>query len=131
MAPVDPTVAEAAENTKEAPTEELSIEDEEEVVSVDEEELVTAIAAATLEDSQWLKTPVYKALYLSTCSEYLPPASKSKLPSGVKVEDQDERSGGKDSGGFAPEGYENSLDTDHVFDRFSSRVAHEPEQCVR
>jgi pre-rRNA-processing protein TSR4 len=97
-----------------------------------EDELVTAIAAATLEDSVWLNVPAYPALYLSTCSEYLPPAPKIKLPVGTTNPEDDLEGGqGAGGGGFAPEGYENSMDTDPVFDRFSARVAHEPEQCLR
>jgi pre-rRNA-processing protein TSR4 len=91
--------------------------------------LVTAMAATTLENSDWAASPSYSALYLSTVSEYLPPAPKTKL-SRVNVEDADADAptGG---GGWAPEGYENSLDTDHVFDRFSTRVNAEPSQCLR
>jgi pre-rRNA-processing protein TSR4 len=94
-----------------------------------EDDLVTAMAATTLENSDWAASPSYSALYLSTVSEYLPPAPKTKL-SRVNVEDPDADAptGG---GGWAPEGYENSLDTDHVFDRFSTRVNAEPSQCLR
>jgi pre-rRNA-processing protein TSR4 len=45
--------------------------------------------------------------------------------------DDDPDDAAASKGGFAPEGYENSLNTDHVFDRFSSRVSVEPSQCLR
>jgi pre-rRNA-processing protein TSR4 len=95
-----------------------------------DDELVIALAATTLDDSSWSDVPAYTPLYLSTCPEYVPPPPKAKLPKGIDPNDPDASSNDK-GGGFAPEGYENSLETDHVFDRFSNRVAHEPEQCIR
>jgi pre-rRNA-processing protein TSR4 len=88
---------------------------------------VTALAQTTLADAAWPPEPAYAPLYLSTCAEYLPPPPKEKrkLPADEDVDD------GKAGGGFALEGYEHSLATDAVFDRFSARVASEPEQCLR
>lgn len=100
-----------------------------ETTSDDEEELVTAMATATLETSPWTSAPAYPPLYLSTTSEYIPPPPKLKLPPGVTVEDPLDDEG--KSGGWAPEGYENSMDLDHVFERFAKRVASEGEQCIR
>ncbi|KAJ7601089.1 programmed cell death protein 2 [Mycena floridula] len=64
-------------------------------------------------------------------SKYLPAQPKAKLPAGAQVSDPDEEpKGGKDvSWAFEP--YENSLEVDHAFERFTKRVAFEGEQCVR
>jgi pre-rRNA-processing protein TSR4 len=82
---------------------------------------VTALAQTTLADAAWPSEPAYAPLYLSTCAEYLPPPPKSKRT--VPVDEHDDDKGG--AGGFALEGYEHSLATDAVFDRFSARVASE------
>jgi len=97
-----------------------------------EEELLTALAATTLEESPWRSAPSYPPLYLSTCSEYLPAQPKPKLPPGVQVVDSldDVGKGGKDVSWMA-EAYENSLDVDQVFERFTKRVGFEGDQCVR
>ncbi|KAI0080185.1 hypothetical protein K474DRAFT_1658185 [Panus rudis PR-1116 ss-1] len=93
----------------------------------EEEELITAMASTNLDESDWRAAPSYPPLYLSTESEYVPKAPKTKVPSAADLEDDSK--GGKD-GGFAMEGYEQA-ETDQVFDRFSRRVEHNPEQCVR
>lgn len=97
-----------------------------------EESLLTAMASTTLEESPWLSAPSYPPLYLSTSSEYVPPPPKSKLPAGTHVEDPNEgdRKGSKDFS-WAFEGYENSMNVDEVFERFTQRVGYEGEQCVR
>ncbi|KAJ7880286.1 programmed cell death protein 2, partial [Mycena olivaceomarginata] len=96
------------------------------------EELLTALAATTLEESAWRSAPSYPPLYLSTCSEYLPAQPKPKLPPGVQIVDSldDSGKGGKDVSWIA-EAYENSLDVDQVFERFTKRVGFEGDQCVR
>jgi pre-rRNA-processing protein TSR4 len=69
--------------------------------------------------------PAYPPLYLSTISEYLPPEPKAKTNINV-----DEGSGGgKTKGGL--EAFENSMNVDEVFSRFTKRVACEGEQCIR
>ena len=109
-------------------------EDDEEDDSVDEDEaLAAAVQAASLDDSPWTAAPAYSPLYLSTVSEYLPSPPKVKLPAGATadIDDGDKASKGKDGGGWAMEGYENSMDVDHAFERFSKRVSYEGEQCLR
>ncbi|KAJ7460580.1 programmed cell death protein 2 [Mycena latifolia] len=100
--------------------------------SSDDEELLTALAVTTLEESPWKSAPSYPPLYLSTCSEYLPAQPKVKLPPGVQIVDplDDSGKGGKDVS-WISETYENSLDVDQVFERFTKRVGYEGEQCVR
>lgn len=96
-------------------------------------ELVIAMASASVEESPWLASPAYKPpLYLSTIGEYLPPAPKSKVPAGVDVHDpalDDEEKGKGPSWAF--EGYENSVELDHVFERFLKRAGFEGQQCLR
>lgn len=55
-------------------------------------------------------------------TEYLPP--QPKVPKGLDVEDIGEAS-------WVKEKYEHSLELDHVFERFSQRVAIEGKQCIR
>lgn len=111
-----------------------SEEDSEESSASDDEvgdALVTALASTTLETSEWASAPAYDTLYLSTVAEYLPPAPKPKVPLDAQV-NEDEAEGGKSKdASWALEGYENSLDIDHAFERFSKRVGYEGEQCLR
>lgn len=96
-----------------------------------DESLITAMALAAVADSEWKCAPCYPPLYLSTASEYLPPQPKEKLHN-ARVADpteSDEKSG-KDIS-WASEPYEDSLEMDHVFERFTKRVGYEGEQCVR
>lgn len=96
-----------------------------------DDSLLTALAAATITESPWRSAPSYPPLYLSTVFEYLPPQPKPRLPQGVKVEDLgDDDKKDKDIG-WAKETYENSLEVDQVFEKFTKRVAYEGEQCVR
>ncbi|KAH9888913.1 programmed cell death protein 2 [Cubamyces lactineus] len=98
----------------------------------EDDSLVAGMQSASLEDSPWKAAPAYPPLYLSTVAEYLPPPPKVKVPAGATVDPDDENvSKGKDSGGWDFEGYENSLDVDHAFERFSRRVSYEGEQCLR
>ncbi|KAK7031349.1 programmed cell death protein 2 [Favolaschia claudopus] len=96
------------------------------------EELLTAMATSTLEESVWRSAPSYPPVYLSTCSEYLPAQKKPKLPPGVQIVDSvdDPDKNSKDVS-WISEAYENSLDVDQVFERFTKRVGFEGEQCVR
>jgi pre-rRNA-processing protein TSR4 len=91
--------------------------------------IVVALATATLTDSSWQFSPSYRPQYLSTISEYLPPPKQPPTMStaGAAVDDGDTQKGHP----WATEKYENSMRTDHVFDRFVERAAHEPQQCVR
>ncbi|KDQ61623.1 hypothetical protein JAAARDRAFT_705148 [Jaapia argillacea MUCL 33604] len=103
--------------------------DEDSSSEAEERSLITAMASATLETSPWSSAPSYRPLYLSTVSEYLPPPPKTKIPPGAQVVPS-EADGGKDTT-WVLEGYENSLEVDHVFERFTKRVGYEGEQCVR
>lgn len=104
---------------------EESSEDEDE-----DEALVTAMAVTTLDASEWKTAPSYACLYMSTGAEYVPPAPKPKLPPGAQVETADDDKSSTDKT-WALEGYENSLDVDHVFERFTKRVGYEGAQCIR
>jgi pre-rRNA-processing protein TSR4 len=96
-----------------------------------DDELVTAMATATLKDSPWASAPRYSPLYMSTTAEYLPPAPKSSIPVVEEVlEDNGNEKKSKETT-WALEGYENSLDIDHAFERFSKRIGYEAEQCIR
>lgn len=103
-------------------------ESEDEDGTETEDELVTAMASSTLDTSEWASAPAYTTLYLSTFSEYLPKPKTAKGPAAEDAEADHEK--GKDTS-WAMEGYENSLETDHVFDRFSQRVEYQSDQCVR
>lgn len=103
--------------------------------SSSEDELLSVMASVTVVDSPWKAAPSYPPLYLSTVSEYLPPQSKSKPLHETQVTDSlddKDHKGGKDKDiSWASEPYEDSLELDHVFERFTKRVAYEGEQCVR
>ena len=104
--------------------------DENEDGDDDDDTLAAAFESTSLDDSPWKQSPAYSPLYLSTVSEYLPPPPKVKVPAAATV-DPDEDRASKDGGGWTLEGYENSIDIDHAFERFSKRVSHEGEQCLR
>ncbi|KAK7679486.1 hypothetical protein QCA50_017540 [Cerrena zonata] len=104
---------------------------EDEDSSGSEDELVTAMASSTLDTSEWATAPAYTSLYLSTFSEYLPKQKTPKVPSADDVEAEHENGKQPKDVSWAMEGYENSLETDHVFDRFSQRVEYQSDQCVR
>jgi pre-rRNA-processing protein TSR4 len=91
--------------------------------------VVVALASATLEDSSWQFAPSYPPQYLSTISEYLPPPQKApaERTAGAAPDDCDDQ----ESHPWATEKYESSMHTDHIFDSFNDRTAHEPQQCVR
>ena len=97
-----------------------------------EESLITAMASTSVADSFWAAAPSYSAVYLSTLSEYIPQPSKGKAPASARIEDPVEADGkaGKDST-WALETYENSVEIDNVFDRFTKRVEFTGEQCLR
>ncbi|OBZ66410.1 Cell differentiation protein rcd1 [Grifola frondosa] len=126
------TSTDNADNTREADTLSSSNQDdsEDEDSDSDEDSLVEGLEAASLEDSPWAASPAYKPLYLSTMPEYMPPPPKLKVPSGADIVAENDDRTGKE-GGWALEGYENSIDIDHAFERFSKRVANEGEQCLR
>lgn len=105
-------------------------EGEDDESSDDDEELLTAMASTTLEDSPWKAAPAYPALYLSTVAEYLPPAPKSRSSPEKAILEEAAEGKAKD-GGWSVEGYEDSMDLDHVFERFSKRVGYLGEQCIR
>jgi pre-rRNA-processing protein TSR4 len=97
-----------------------------------EHSLITAMASTTIDDSPWQATPSFPPIYLSTVSEYLPPPPKTKIPRSARIDDlsDEDSKGGKDMN-WAFEPYENSLDVDNVFDRFTKRVSNTGEQCLR
>ncbi|TFY61534.1 hypothetical protein EVJ58_g4453 [Rhodofomes roseus] len=121
--------APAKENDASSSSDEAVSDEEDVEESQDDTDIAARLASTTLDDLQWQETAAYGALYLSTTSEYLPPAKKVKLPKGVEVNEDDEGKG-KD-GGWALEGYENSIEVDHAFERFTKRVGYEGEQCIR
>jgi pre-rRNA-processing protein TSR4 len=93
--------------------------------------LVTALASTTICDSAWKSAPSYPPLYLSTLTEYLPPQAVPKLPKGLKIEDLGEEDKKDKDITWAKEKYEDSLELDQVFERFTQRVAIEGKQCIR
>ena len=108
-----------------------AVSDEEDTEEpADDAELVARLATTTLDDPMWPETPAYGALYLTTTPEYLPPAKKVKVPKEAEIDDDDE-AGKSKGGGWGLEGYENSIDVDHAFERFTKRVGYEGEQCIR
>ena len=91
---------------------------------------IVALASVTLADPLWESAPSYPPQYLSTANEYIP--SPNKAPDERTAEILDDDDGVTQEGhAWGPEKYENSRHTDHVFDRFNERTAHEPQQCVR
>lgn len=100
--------------------------------SSSEDSLITAMASTRVADSFWAAAPSYPAIYLSTVSEYIPQPSKAKVPVSARIEDPVGADGkaGKDAI-WALETYENSLEIDNVFDRFTKRVGFTGEQCIR
>lgn len=103
--------------------------DEEE--SDEDEELLTAMASTTLEDSHWKDAPAYPPVYLSTSAEYLPPEPKTRGSQEEALLDEAADGKSKEAAGWGLEGYENSMDLDHVFERFMRRVGFQGEQCIR
>jgi len=90
---------------------------------------IVALASVTLVDSLWQSSPSYHPQYLSTANEYIPPPKKaSDEPTAEIIDDNGVTQEGH---AWASEKYENSIHTDHVFDRFNERTSHEPQQCVR
>jgi pre-rRNA-processing protein TSR4 len=90
---------------------------------------IVALASVTLVDSLWQSAPSYPPQYLSTANEYIPPPTKA--PDETTTGIIDDNGVAQEGHAWAPEKYENSMHTDHVFDRFNERTAHEPQQCVR
>jgi pre-rRNA-processing protein TSR4 len=90
--------------------------------------VVAALGSATLADSAWQFAPSYPPQYLSTIGEYLshPKSGPAERTAGAVADGDDQ-----ESHPWATEKYENSMHTDHIFDGFSERTAHEPQQCVR
>ena len=97
----------------------------------DEDALAAAVQSTSLEDTPWKDAPGYPPLYLSTISEYLPTPSKVKMPAKVTADSDGDRDSKNGGGGWGIEGYENSMEVDHAFERFSQRVSYEGEQCLR
>jgi hypothetical protein len=83
----------------------------------------------TLADSSWLAAPSYPPQYLSTANEYIPPQNNApdELTAGIVDDDR----ATQEAHPWASEKYESSMHTDHLFDKFNERAAHEPQQCVR
>ncbi|KAF8271612.1 programmed cell death protein 2 [Lactarius quietus] len=91
--------------------------------------LVVALASATLTDSLWSSSPSYTPQYLSTISESIP--RPKTTPDEHATGGVTDVGADQESHTWVSEKYENSLRTDHVFDRFNERATHEPQQCVR
>ncbi|KAF8915449.1 programmed cell death protein 2 [Mucidula mucida] len=117
------------------PAEEEQVDDEADESDAEstssEHSLITALTSTTLEDSPWKAAPQYPPKYLSTSSEYVAPEPKRKVPSGADILAQEDDGKGDKSAPWSSEAYENSLNIDQVFEKFSTRVEYEPEQCVR
>lgn len=125
-----------AASTVAAPVIENEPEDASDAESINSESsehsLITAMASTTIDDSPWQAAPSFPPIYLSTVSEYLPPPPKTKIPQGARIDDladEDPKSGKDMNWAFEP--YENSLEVDNVFDRFTKRVSNTGEQCLR
>lgn len=95
-----------------------------------DEDLAKALESTKLDDSSiWNSTPSYAPLYLSSISEYIPPPPKEKA---IHVDDGlDDRDRKNQKSMSVLEAYENSMNLDEVFSRFSKRVSYEGEQCIR
>jgi pre-rRNA-processing protein TSR4 len=91
--------------------------------------VVVALASTALTDSLWKLSPSYAPQYLSTISEYIP--RPKNTPAEHATGGVTDIGGDQESHTWTSEKYENSLRTDHVFDRFNERASHEPQQCVR
>ncbi|TFK25634.1 hypothetical protein FA15DRAFT_590061 [Coprinopsis marcescibilis] len=91
-----------------------------------EKSLLTAMASVLVSESAWKSAPSYPPVYLSTVSEFITAPAKPKVPATAEVVDP----AGKDNS-WLSEAYENSLNVDQAFERFSKRLEVEPEQCVR
>lgn len=105
--------------------------DDESEASSTEDSLITAMASTTIRESPWTAVPSYPATYLSTMTEYIPPVPKTKIPENARMEDPaDDDKGGKD-GSWGLETYENTLKVDLVFERFTKRINHAVDQCLR
>jgi pre-rRNA-processing protein TSR4 len=91
--------------------------------------VILALASVTLVDSLWQSAPSYPPQYLSTANEYIPTPNKAsdELTEGIVDDGRDTQEGHPGSS----EKYENSMNTDHLFDKFNQRAAHWPQQCVR
>ena len=100
-------------------------------ISSSDESLLTAMASASIADSEWKCAPSYPPLYLSTASEYLPPQPKERLHNAHVTDSKESDEKGRKDISWASESYEDSLEMDHVFERFTKRVGYEGEQCVR
>ena len=96
-----------------------------------ERSLLTALASVTIAESPWRNAPSYPTLYLSTVGEYLPPQAKPKVPKGIQISELGDDEKKEKDVSWATETYENSLEMDHIFERFTKRIGYEGKQCVR
>lgn len=140
------------ENTTDAPPPSDSDPEDSESDSDSDSKSSASILAAPAQtpstSSPWLAAPAYTPpLFLSTASEYVPPAPKPKLTAeAAALQNQNELEGKskkgeakraekeKDDGKAwegAMEGYEDSLEVDKVFERFARVAGYEGEQCIR
>lgn len=101
--------------------------------------VLAAPANVPSSSSPWLAAPAYEpAHYLSTSSEYVPPAPKVKTPAVILDDDREARVGkSKKAEAKAEkdakweEGYEDSMEVDKVFEKFARTAGYEGEQCIR
>ena len=110
---------------------EVGSDDSDDIEADSEKSLLTALASVTIAESPWRSAPSYPPLYLSTVGEYLAPQAKPRVPQEAQVSGLGEDEMKDKSMNWATETYENSLEIDHVFERFTKRVGYEGEQCVR
>ncbi|EJD07484.1 uncharacterized protein FOMMEDRAFT_137786 [Fomitiporia mediterranea MF3/22] len=153
----EPTSELQGENDDAAPPPpESEPEDSDEDSDSEAESTPSVLAAPTQKPSStspWSSIPSYTpAFYLSTATEYVPPAPKPKVPiAAVDDEDDDigaglgkskkaearraekEKKGQDELKGWesAMEGYEDSMEVDKVFERFARIAGYEGEQCIR
>ena len=116
------------------PEQEDSSEDDSDDEGSSTESLVEALASTRISTSPWNSAPSYPAYYLSTTSEYAPSAKETAPLEAVETVTQPPVAGtGAGAGGdsWTAEAYENSMNVDQVFERFTRRVGWEGEQCVR
>ncbi|KIJ55452.1 hypothetical protein M422DRAFT_152016 [Sphaerobolus stellatus SS14] len=114
----------------EPPPSDTEAEDEEDEEDESSDETKESIMEGAEASPEWKTHPAYKPVYLSTESEYIPPAPKTKARP-EKLLDSEVDVGDKKEQDWGMEGWEQSEDLDSTFDRFTKRVSSEPEQCVR
>ena len=126
-------------DTEDEADDQVDAESDIDSLSSSEGSVLAAPANVPSSSSPWLAAPFYKpAYYLSTSSEYVPPAPRVKVPAAT-LDDDREASVGKSKKAEAKaekeakweEGYEDSMEVDKVFEKFARIAGYEGEQCIR